>query len=205
MPDVKCYACEREPVQQCPRCGRPYCEDHGEDFCDVCLEPASGVPSFTLYRGSLLALLVGAALAVWLIVQPSSDGESALRPIIVTPTSPAASGNLTTAVPGAGTVQPATTPGTPRPGTTPPAGATTAAVTATRPATGGTPVAGTTPGATTTGDYIVVSGDTLSGICSDKIRRPPSLSVTDCVAQIRTLNSLTSDNLEIGQKLRVPQ
>jgi hypothetical protein len=31
------------------------------------------------------------------------------------------------------------------------------------------------------------------------------MTVTDCVAAIRTLNSLSSDNLEIGQTLRVPQ
>ncbi|HEX5368981.1 MAG TPA: hypothetical protein VFY10_06150, partial [Dehalococcoidia bacterium] len=60
MPDeMTCFACEREPTQQCPRCGRPYCNEHGEDVCDACLEPASGLPSFTLYRGSLLALLIG--------------------------------------------------------------------------------------------------------------------------------------------------
>src|SRR3972149_3611207 len=76
MPDqLTCFACEREPTQQCPRCGRPYCDDHGEELCDACLEPASGVPSFTLYRGSLLALLVGTALAVYLLIQPSSGDE----------------------------------------------------------------------------------------------------------------------------------
>ncbi len=195
MPDLKCYACEREPTQQCPRCGRPYCEDHGEDFCNVCLEPSSGVPSFSLYRGSLLALIIGAGIALWLILQPaSSAGESALRPVVLTATSQPGASNLTTPV--AGSPQAATTPGTPRPGATnPPAAATGTA----RPAATGT------AGPTTTGDYVVVSGDTLSGICSDKIRRPGAMTVSECVEQIRSLNALSGDALEIGQRLKVPQ
>src|SRR3990170_1927963 len=121
MPDqLTCFACEREPTQQCPRCGRPYCDEHGEELCDACLEPASGVPSFSLYRGSLLALLIGTALAVWLLVQPTtSEGE--LRPVVLTPTSAA--------------VRTSTTPA-PQP--TQPAGAVT------------TPAAATTPGAAST-------------------------------------------------------
>src|SRR3954454_7676042 len=85
---MTCFACEREPTRQCPRCGRPYCDEHGEDVCDACLHPGSGVPSFTLYRGSLLALMIGTAVAVWLIVQPAGgEGSSqALRPAVVSPT-----------------------------------------------------------------------------------------------------------------------
>src|SRR3990170_972857 len=87
---MTCFACEREPTQQCPRCGRPFCEDHGEELCDACLEPAGGVPSFTLYRGSLLALLIGTALAVWLLIQPpGSEGESGSQPAVITATSTA--------------------------------------------------------------------------------------------------------------------
>ena len=199
VPDLKCYACEREPTQQCARCGRPYCDDHGEDFCNVCLEPASGVPSFNLYRGSLVALALGAVLAIWLIVQPSSNTSgSGLTRIVVTPTVAAATGNLTTPVPAAGSpqAQPTTagTSSTPRPATTG-----TPAAAATSAPTTGTSTAGTT------GDYVVVSGDTLSGICSDKIRKPPSLTTADCITQIKTLNNLTSDNLEVGQHLKVPQ
>ena len=73
---MTCFACESEPTQQCPRCGRPYCDEHGEDVCDACLEPASGLPSFTLYRGSLLALLVGTVLAVWLLILQPPGGET---------------------------------------------------------------------------------------------------------------------------------
>src|SRR5439155_26487542 len=95
-----------EPTEQWPRCGRPYCDEHGEDFCGVCLEPASGVPSFNLCRGSLLALVVGAVLALWLIIQPTGS-ESSPSPKVV----------VLTATSAAGAARPApavnTTPGSP--------------------------------------------------------------------------------------------
>jgi LysM repeat protein len=199
VPDLKCYACEREPTQQCARCGRPYCDDHGEDFCNVCLEPSSGVPSFNLYRGSLLALFVGAALAIWLIIQPSSNTSGSALPRIITPTAAAATGNLTTPAPNTGSPQTQpTAAGTARPATT---------STAATPAAGATsaPTASTSTAGGTNGDYVVVSGDTLSSICSDKIRKPPTLSTSDCVTQVMSLNNLTSDVLSVGQHLKVPQ
>src|SRR5256885_15764946 len=113
MPEaMTCFACEREPVQQCSRCGRPYCDEHGEERCDVCMQPSSGVPSFTLYRGSLLALLVGVAVAVWLLVQPTSGDNGVIaKPIILTPTRAAQAS--VTAAPQASTTAAAanTTPG----------------------------------------------------------------------------------------------
>ncbi len=182
---MTCYACDNEPSQQCARCGRPYCEKHGEDFCDICLQPSSGVPSFTLYRGSLLALLVGTAIAVWLLVQPSGGrSESASRPIVVTATAPAAAARpLTTGTAGP---QPTTGAGTPQP--TSSAGAASSS---------------RTPSAGGTGTYTVQSGDTLSAICSNN--KPASMTVGDCVDQIKSLNGLTSDDLDVGQKLKVPQ
>jgi LysM repeat protein len=185
---ITCFACDKEPTQQCPRCGRPYCDDHGEELCDACLEPASGVPSFTLYRGSLLALLVGTALAVWLLVQPSNADEDSSRPQVVTPT--AVVGQATT--PDAGATNGAG--GTPEGGT--PA---TPSTTGTRPA--GTTTPGTTPPAGTT-TYTVQSGDTLSGICQTV--KPASMSVDECVTLVRSLNSLSSDSIATGQTLRVP-
>jgi len=197
---ITCFACDREPVLQCSRCGRPYCEEHGEELCDICMQPSTGVPSFSLYRGSLLALLVATALAVWLLVQPTStSGDTQSRLRVVTPTV-AAGVVLPTTAPGANTTPPpATTPG---PAATLPAGTT---ATATRPAgtttpgvtgTPGTPVPG---GTATANTYVVVSGDTLSGICA--ARRP---GVDTCVESLRTLNSLTSDSLSVGQTLRLP-
>lgn len=192
---MTCFACEREPTQQCSRCGRPYCDEHGEELCDACMEPSSGVPSFSLYRGSMLALLIGTALAVYLLVQPGG-GESAgaVRPVLLTPT-PQGARSIT--IPPAGTTPGAATQATPAAGTT----------TAPRP-TGTAPVA-TTPAAVTTppagaGEYTVASGDTLSAIC-EKVK-PPSMTVPDCVERIVALNSLPNANaISVGDRLRVPR
>lgn len=198
---MTCFACEQEPTQQCPRCGRPYCDDHGEELCDICLSPSSGLPSFTLYRGLLLALLVGTALAVWLLVQPTNSEGDGLRPIVITPTSAVVQGQAT---PGGATPPAGTTPAT---GTTPVAGTTgtpgtptTAGSLTPRPSgTPGTPVTGT-PGAVG-GTYTVAAGDTLGGICANQ---RPALASVDCVARIRTLNNITGDVISIGDRLILP-
>jgi hypothetical protein len=190
---MTCFACEEEPTQQCSRCGRPYCDDHGAELCDACLHPASGLPSFTLYRGSLLALLIGTALAIWLLVQPNTtEGESALRPVVLTPTAqPRASAP-------AGVTQPAGA--TRPPGATAPANPTAAG--ATQPA-GTTPAAGT-PGAAGIGEVEVRSGDTISSIC-ERVK-PASMTVPDCVERVVALNNLANANdISVGNKLRVPQ
>jgi hypothetical protein len=182
VPDfVTCFACDQEPTRQCSRCGRPYCDEHGEELCDACLEPASGVPSFTLYRGSLLALIIGSALALWLLIQPAdSGGDGTQRAVVLTPTSPAARASVS-------------------PGTQP-----------TQAAGGGqaaTPVAGTaTPRPTNTpasggGSYTVASGDNLSSICA---AQRPALNNGDCVQQLRARNGLTGDALSVGQTLVLP-
>ncbi|MPZ49215.1 MAG: LysM peptidoglycan-binding domain-containing protein [Dehalococcoidia bacterium] len=182
---LTCFACDNEPTRQCSRCGRPYCDDHGEELCDACLEPASGVPSFSLYRGSLLALLIGTALAVWLLVQPTTSEGDGLRPVILTPTSTTARTDTT---PG-----PQQTPG-PGAATTPGAQTTPGAPVATTPPAGTTPAAG---GNT----YTVAAGDTLSAICA---ARRPNLPSTDCVEQVQTLNGITSSDISVGQVLRLP-
>ena len=73
---MDCYACSNEASRQCRRCSRVYCEVHGGDLCAECLSPTSALPSFNLYRGSLLALLVGTAIAIWLLVRPPGGGDS---------------------------------------------------------------------------------------------------------------------------------
>ena len=72
---MECYACSNEASRQCKRCSRLYCEVHGGDQCAECLDPASALPSFNLYRGSLLALLIGTAIAIWLLVRPPGLGD----------------------------------------------------------------------------------------------------------------------------------
>jgi hypothetical protein len=177
---LTCFACEREPTRQCSRCGRPYCEDHGEELCDVCLEPASGVPSFSLYRGSLLALLIATALAVWLLIQPSGDeSEAGLRPIILTPTSEAAAAETPSAEE------------TPSGEQTPAAGETPGAEATATPEAAG-------PG----GTYTVVSGDSLFSICAAQV---PGMDPNACVEQVVQLNQLPGpDAISVGQELTLP-
>lgn len=73
---MECYACGKEASRQCRRCSRLYCELHGGDLCAECLSPTSALPSFNLYRGSLLALLVGTAIAIWLLVRPPGAADN---------------------------------------------------------------------------------------------------------------------------------
>lgn len=191
---MTCFACEREPVQQCSRCGRPYCEEHGEELCELCLQPSSGVPSFSLYRGSLLALLIGTALAVWLLVQPTSSGSGeGLRPVVLTPTAGAARAQTTPGQETPAAANQTATSGTPAPGAT----------TAGTPRSPGTTTPATTGTPTTSGpaDYTILSGDTLSAICS---QQRPAMNSADCVSQIRSLNGLTSDSISPGGKLKLP-
>jgi nucleoid-associated protein YgaU len=202
---ITCFACEREPEHQCSRCGRPYCDEHGEELCDVCMSPASGVPPNRLYVGSIFALVIGTVLAIIVFIQPSeSSGDAAVRPFVLTPTTAAAAANptapvVTTAAPNQTAA--ATTPAPSGPtATRPPAtGTVTAAATATRPPATATTAAGAS------GTYTVVSGDTLSAIC-EKVK-PASMSLTDCLARMVTLNSLSSQDaiLSVGQTLNVPR
>ncbi len=88
---MACYACGKETSQRCSRCGNPYCPEHGDALCGTCLSPASAAPSGTVFRGSLLALLVGSVLALWLLIRPPGlpgESEKAVQPL---PTQPQAS------------------------------------------------------------------------------------------------------------------
>jgi len=76
---LHCRFCERDAAHECRRCGRPYCDEHGRDFCRDCLSPASALPSATLFRGSLVALAVAAVAGIWLLVAPPTlPGERRL-------------------------------------------------------------------------------------------------------------------------------
>jgi len=74
---MDCYLCDNEASQRCPRCGNPFCGDHGEDLCADCLNPVNAAPSGAFFRASLLALLLGSVLALWLLIRPPGlPGES---------------------------------------------------------------------------------------------------------------------------------
>lgn len=195
MPEeITCFACEQAPTQQCPRCGRPYCDDHGEDVCDACLEPASGLPSFTLYRGSLLVLLIATALAVWLILQPPGDsGTAAVSPPVATATELVIQIPTATTAPGTEATQPPSADQTPATQQTPQPQETPGTTATTSPEN--TPAAG---GTTT---YTVQAGDSLFDICSNL----SSLDPTDCVDQVLEINAISDPGaIAVGETLTIP-
>ena len=179
--------CEQDAVQECPRCGALYCDDHGDALCDRCMDPVLAVPSYRGFRGSLIALLVGSVVAVWLLVLPPSVGDrdqtpSLLSGVVPTATAPRATGTAA-ASPTAGASGTGTAGGSPTAGGASPSPTATAS-----------PTPSATPTATT---YTVKSGDTLSGI-ADQFGLTPEA--------IQRANNITSPSgLQIGQVLTIPR
>ena len=174
---MECYACDNSATRQCRRCARVYCEIHGGELCAECLNPASALPSFNLYRGSLLALLVGTAVALWLLVQPIGSGDS--EPIVViadlTPTT------VVTDVPLTPTRTPAVS-STPEPSATP------------------TPEETATP---TVSSYTVEPRDSLQGIAERF--KPEGVTTTEYAGQIASANGISlGDVITVGQVLVLP-
>lgn len=148
---MDCYLCDNEAANRCPRCGNPYCLNHGEDLCADCLNPVNAAPSSAVFRMSLLGLLVASVLALWLLIRP--------------PGLPGQSSEL---------VAPQTTPvSSPEPVTPPPVSPTAVADTpAVEPTPTPTPEPEPTPTPTPTPEpaepepllYTVEEGDTMFGI-----------------------------------------
>jgi hypothetical protein len=75
---VDCYSCDNTAINACKRCAHTYCDDHGNaQYCADCLRPESALPSFNLYRGALLTMLAGTALAVFFILRPPGESGGA--------------------------------------------------------------------------------------------------------------------------------
>jgi LysM repeat protein len=175
-PLIQCYACDNQATHQCRRCARVYCQLHGGDLCAECLSPASSLPSFNLYRGSLLALLIGTAVAIWLIVRPPGSGNGG--EVIISQVTPTAIVSQGTRTPTAGSPTVAT-PGTPTPGTPQPT---------------------ETPAPRT---YEVQDGDTLIGIAEQFA--PPGVDPFAYAQQIASANGIGSDQLiNPGDVLTLP-
>ena len=173
---MECYACDNSATRQCRRCARVYCEIHGGELCAECLNPASALPSFNLYRGSLLALLVGTAVALWLLVQPIGGGS---EPIVViadlTPTTEV------TDVPTTPTRTPVVT-STPEPSATP------------TPEETGTPAISS---------YTVEPGDSLQSIAERF--KPEGVTTFEYAGQIASANGISvGDVIRVGQVLVLP-
>jgi len=191
---VDCYACDQPAINACRRCAKPYCEDHGNaSYCAGCLEPASALPSFNLYRIALLVMLVGTAVAVYLLIRPPGDtGDAA--PVVVgrsapTPTSEAERSPQATAT--AAVDEPPQSSGTETAATATPAAS---------------PTPATTPVATPTSqfrEYVVREGDTLYGIAQATL--PPGDDIAAYVQAIATLNQIDVDApLTVGTKIALP-
>jgi LysM repeat protein len=186
-------------MQECPRCGAVYCDAHGDQLCARCEDPALALPSYVVYRGSLLALLVGSVFAVWLLILPSTSADQVGPPSSL-----------------AGIVPPSTDEGS---GSDAAADVTsTATPTATEPAG---PSAGPEPDATSEPTiepteeptpesepepirHVVQSGDTLYAIA---LRYAPSgVDVLEFQDEIQRFNDIANpQTVVLGQVILVPQ
>lgn len=175
MANPNCHYCERPAESECPTCGRLYCSEHGDDVCLRCMQPETATPAPMMYRGSLLALVLGSLVAIFLIISPP-ESESRIGAVRT----------VATATPGSPTATP--TPqmeATPSPAGTPDPSPTAAATPAGSP---------TSPGGERS--HTVASGDTLSTIAEQ---------YDTTVEAIMALNDVDeSTPLQIGQVLRIP-
>jgi len=180
---VQCFKCDQDAVQECPRCGALYCDDHGDALCDRCMDPVLAIPSYRVFRGSLVALLVGSIVAVWLLVLPPTAADRDQPP-----------SSLGGVVPTAATPSPtaaASATGTPRPASpTPGASASPSA----SPTPTSTPTPPPTPVVTT---YTVKPGDTLTAI-ADQFKSTP-----DAIQRANNISDPTA--IQVGQVLTIPR
>jgi len=180
-----CFRCDQEAVQECPRCGALYCDDHGDALCARCADPVLAVPSYRVFRGSLMALLIGSLVAVWLLVLPPAGADQDRPP-----------GALAGIVPtGTGTPR-ATATSSPTPTTTPAAVASVTGAPAPSPTSTPSPTATPTPTPTPT-TYTVRAGDTLTDIANQ-------YGVTVDALQ-RTNNISDPTQIQVGDRLTIPR
>lgn len=176
---MDCYACANPAINACKRCSNSYCEDHGNaTYCANCLRPASAVPSSNLYFGALLLMLIGTALAVYLIIRPPGETSDAASVAV---------GRATAAPTVAGGGSEPTAAATPRPSPTASAPSPTVAPTESPYIT-----------------YVVQEGDTLFSIAENNL--PPGDDVIAYLNAIANLNGIDPDNpnLQIGDEIQLP-
>ena len=187
---MQCFKCDQDAVQECPRCGALYCDDHGSELCDRCMDPVLAVPSYRVFRGSLVALLVGSVVAVWLLVLPPSSADKDQPPSTLAGVVGTATARSTGTAAPSGTAPRGTATGTARPGSPTPGGSGTPA--ASTPSPTPTPTATAAPNS-----YTVKSGDTLTGIADQFGISPDALQ--------RANNISSPSGLQIGQVLTIPR
>jgi len=190
---MTCYVCGKEATHRCPRCAKLYCDEHGDELCAACQDPASAIPSGAVFRGSLLALLVASVLGLWLHLQPpglpgGEPGEEAVLPLpTITPVS-VASPTLT---------PPATPTATPTATPSPTPEATPSPTLSPTPEPTPTPMPTPTPEPPPFTEYEVQPGDTLSAIAQ---------AFGTTIDELVRINGLASQDviIDVGQKLLVP-
>lgn len=150
------------------------------------MDPALALPSYQVYRGSLLALLVGSIVAVWLLVLPPASADQDGPPDSI-----------------AGLV--ATRTATPTPEATTGVGEATAEATP-----DAQPEETNTPEPTPTEEpppeeetYVVQGGDTMLLIAEQFA--PPGVDPTVFADSIAAANGITDPSaLQVGQELTIP-
>ncbi len=150
------------------------------------MDPALALPSYRVYRGSLLALLIGTVFAGWLLVRPpqttGTDGPvpAPLAGVISTPTATQAP-DVAAAV-ATGTPTPPTP--TPEPTATPEEAATPAVDLGLR-------------------EHTISEGDTLFSIAL--LYLPRGKDLLTFAEEIAALNELADANsIVLGQVIRIP-
>ena len=150
------------------------------------MDPALALPSYRVYRGSLLALLVGSIVAVWLLVLPPASADQDGPPDSI-------AGLVNTR-----TATPEVTP-TPEPtevGGTPEATPTAEPTETPTP----TPTEAAEPEQQT---YIVQAGDTMF-LIADQFA-PAGVAAADFANTIAQANGITDiSSLQVGQELIIP-
>lgn len=179
----ECFRCDRDAVQECPRCGALYCEEHGDVLCERCQDPALALPSYRVFRGSLIALLAGTAFAVWLLVRPTAITD-ADGPVPLTSVFPTATATATAGPQG---VEPVIDTSTPTPTPTP------AVIPEITP----------TPEPPPVRVHTVAAGDTLLAIASQYL--PAGKVLSDYTDELAAFNGITDQSaIVIGQEIQIP-
>jgi len=144
------------------------------------MDPMLAMPSWRVYRGSLLALLAATVLAVWLLIRPLGDGSEGGSAIAAGFSTPEPTATATVA---------------PEASATPVASATATATASASPTPTATPTEQT---------YTVQPGDTLFLIADQFV--PPGQDATAFATEIANLNGISDPSqLAVGQTLRIPQ
>ena len=161
----------------------------GDELLDPSeLDPALAMPSPRVYRGSLLALLLGSVFAAWLLVLPPVGADRDQPPASI-------EGIVSGPGPTATTTPEPTTTATPTP--------TPTATSTPTPTPTATPEATATEAPTETTTYTVQSGDTMFAIA--ELFLPAGKDLNEFADEIAAANGIDDiTQIQVGQVLDIP-